>query len=342
MLENIKSLFFLKLFFTYFESIKKLKIIKYNKKIQCLLDINIINYKIFSGRYIIYDSKNKGKEYDSYNDKLVYEGEYLNGEKSGKGKEYGKEIVNDGKLIFEGEYLNGKKNGKGKEYFNSGELQFEGEYLNGKRNGKGIEYYIGQIRFKGIYLDGNKRFGKSYFKHKIIFESEFINNNKFIRKGFSENILETELKKSDLFLYKGLIQGKECNYCDNDKIIFEGEYLNGKRWNGKLYDLQDDSIIYELKNGNGFIKEYNYINEELLFEGEFIDGEKNGKGKEYKYSSFLIFEGEYKNDKRNGKGKEYSDDGKLIFEGEYLNGKRNGKGKEYSINVFHNSYKNNN
>ena len=35
----------------------------------------------------------------------------------------------------------------------------------------------------------------------------------------------------------------------------------------------------------------------------------------------LIFEGEYLNGKRNGKGKEY-DNNKIIFEGEYLNGKK--------------------
>ena len=41
----------------------------------------------------------------------------------------------------------------------------------------------------------------------------------------------------------------------------------------------------------------------------------------------LEFEGEYLNGKRNGKGKEYNYEGKLLFEGEYLNGKRwNGKG----------------
>ena len=36
----------------------------------------------------------------------------------------------------------------------------------------------------------------------------------------------------------------------------------------------------------------------------------------------LIFEGEYLNGKRNGKGKEYYDNGKLEFEGEFINGKR--------------------
>ena len=42
----------------------------------------------------------------------------------------------------------------------------------------------------------------------------------------------------------------------------------------------------------------------------------------------LIFEDEYLNGKRHGKGKEY-DNNKIIFEGEYLNGKKHGKGKEY-------------
>ena len=37
-------------------------------------------------------------------------------------------------------------------------------------------------------------------------------------------------------------------------------------------------------------------------------------------SSKLIFEGEYLNNKRHGKGKEYYDNGNQKFEGEYLNG----------------------
>ena len=35
-----------------------------------------------------------------------------------------------------------------------------------------------------------------------------------------------------------------------------------------------------------------------------------------------MFEGEYLNGKRNGKGKEYDYNGKLEFEGEYLNGNK--------------------
>ena len=42
----------------------------------------------------------------------------------------------------------------------------------------------------------------------------------------------------------------------------------------------------------------------------------------------LSFEGEYLNAERHGKGKEYNLLGNLIYEGEYLKGKRHGKGKE--------------
>ena len=83
-------------------------------------------------------------------------------------------------------------------------------------------------------------------------------------------------------------------------------------------------IIYE-SNVKG--KECNGSNDELIFEGEYKKGERNGKGKEYTDGK-LIFEGEYLNGKRNGNGKEYYWHGKLRFEGEYLNDKKL-KGKIY-------------
>ena len=106
------------------------------------IDIKLINYKFYSGKYIIYETNIKGKEYDGYDDNLLFEGEYLNWKRNGIGKEY-----YYGNLVFEGEYLDGKKHGIGKEYYH-GILVFEGEYLNGERNGKGKEYnYNGQLIF---------------------------------------------------------------------------------------------------------------------------------------------------------------------------------------------------
>ena len=155
----------------------------------------------------------------------------------------------------------------------------------------------------------------------IIFEGEYINGK---RNGY----------------------GKEYN--DSGILKFEGEYLNGKKWDGKGYDTSNN-VLYELKDGMGIIIEnindfYEYIEGEVngnakfsynsncqSFEGEYLKGKKNGKGKEYILKK-IIFEGEYKDGKRNGKGREYYYNEKLKFEGEYINNKRNGKGKEYYNN----------
>ena len=100
----------------------------------------------------------------------------------------------------------------------------------------------------------------------------------------------------------------------------------------------------------------------LEFEGEYLKGEKNGKGIEYFSDGIIKFEGDYKNGKKHGQGKDYDiknnviselkngkgflkeldENGKLKFEGEYLNGEKNGKGKEYYRNgklFFQGEYK---
>ena len=112
--------------------------------------------------------------------------------------------------------------------------------------------------------------------------------------------------------------GKEYNA---GLLIFEGEFKNDKRWNGNGYNPYHN-IVYQLNNGKGLVKEY-YKNNKLSFEGEYLNGEKNGKGKEYNDKGILVFDGEYLNGEINGKGKEYNDnDGTLKFEGEYLNAKK--------------------
>ena len=138
MLKNVKSSYFLRIIFSFVDEKQKLELIKYNKSLQQIINISLINYKYFSGKYIEFESNGKGKEYNDYYNgrlELIFEGAYLKGKRNGKGKEY-----QYGKLRFEGEYLNGKRNGKGKEYYDNGQLKFEGEYLNGERNGKGKEY----------------------------------------------------------------------------------------------------------------------------------------------------------------------------------------------------------
>ena len=294
------------------------------------------------GGHLIYTiEEGKIKEYYEYN-KIKFEGEYLNG-KRWNGKlypYYGNEVFElkcgngeikdynkDGICIYEGKYINGQRNGKGISYEKSG-IMYVGEFLDGKKNGEGKEYdNIGELIFDGIYFDDNKWSGKSFGYH-----------------------IDTES-----FEYKSGLDEP------NHDIYYEIEYLKGKKWNGKIKNIDEDKI-YEIKNGNGYIKEDCFYLNDMIFEGLYLNGEKNGYGKEYGYVKdgefkelYLAFEGEFLNGKRwngkvkeldkndqlkfegellhgkkwKGQAKEYDDSNDLIFEGEYLNGKRwNGKGFE--------------
>ena len=134
MLDKIKSTYFYQKLFLHIDDKKNLELIKCNKNLQTILDITLMNYRIFSGKYIIYDGKGKGKIYDAYNDKLLFEGEFLKGKKNGKRKE--NDEYRSTKFI--GECLNGKiiskenefKDGFVYQYNEYNQKLFEGEYLN--------------------------------------------------------------------------------------------------------------------------------------------------------------------------------------------------------------------
>ena len=332
MLKNIKSSFFIQKLLSHLIDVNKLQLIKYSKLIQEMVKINLIDYKLFTGKKITYESKNKGKEY-TLKGILLYEGEYLNGRRNGKGKEYDKIQ----KLIFEGEYLNGKKNGKGIEYHLNNKIKFEGEYLNGERNGKGKEYDVNSnLIFEGEYLNGKRWTGIGYYYN------QFSHTYK-LEKGTG---FQQEYEFSDQFLVKGQFlkfegeylngekHGKGKEYYSDGKLKFEGFYKYGKKWDGKTYEqytFVNNNQVYDLIDGKGHFKESIFADHN--FEGEFLNGERNGIGKEYDYSNgSLEYEGEYLNGKKNGKGKEFTINKKLKFEGEYLDGERHGLGKEYDFN----------
>ena len=60
----------------------------------------------------------------------------------------------------------------------------------------------------------------------------------------------------------------------------------------------------------------------MKFEGKYLYGRKNGKGKEYYENGKVRLEGEYRDDILNGKVIEYDLDGNIIFDGEYKNGNK--------------------
>ena len=211
------------------------------------------------------------------------------------------------------------------------------------------------------------------------------NNYSYLEINYNNDIYEKKRGKGKEFdtkgnlIFEGQIEnlkknGEGIEYDNNKKIIFKGEYINNNKWNGIEYNYQGNiQFEQEYKKGEKNIKTImkKYFKNKLIFEGESINGEKNGKGKEY-FKNKLIFEGEYKNGKRNGYGIEknfyegvfkgiFKDDmkwdgrgynkngeieyeiidgngiikeyyyGKLIYIGGYLKGKRNGIGKEFDF-----------
>ena len=363
--KGIKSSYIISKIFSNLDEIRKLNLIRHSNHFQKVLSIDIEYYMKMSGRYKVEGINGNGKEYKIGTDDLLFEGEYLNGKRHGKGKEY---LHNH--LIFEGEYLNGKRHGKGKEFNIFDKVIFEGEYLNGKRwNGKFINresIHIWDLRNfekKEINIDNFDNFDSI---ESIESDENNGDNNNNDKKDNNDNI-EVNNKDEKIRLFeikngKGIIKkydedrlifegeylngelngkGKEYfhyGYYDRDDgrmiyygeiIIFEGEYLNGKKWNGKGYDV-DNKIACEIKNGKGNIKSY-YDSGKLHSECEILNGERNGKCKVYRYRELqLEFEWIYFNDKK-WNGKEYDDYNHLIYEGEYLNDERwKGRVKEYT------------
>ena len=180
--------------------------------------------------------------------------------------------------------------------------------------------------FEDLKSNINLKDIKSTFIIKNIFsflnENQKLNMiiyNKELQKRLSINIEHIKEISGRYKKVEKNRKGKEYKL-NTDIVLFDGEYLNGKR-NGKGKEYNNFGVL---------IFEGEYLNGD----GQYLNGKRNGKGKEYYDNVTLKFDGEYLNDKRNGKGKEYYYNGKLYFEGEYLEGKKwNEKGYDIKGNL---------
>ena len=92
----------------------------------------------------------------------------------------------------------------------------------------------------------------------------------------------------------------------------------------KIFTFLDNKIKYSsiVHNKNLQIKLGLSLIDFKRFSGKYKK-EEYGEIIEYNiYNNQMIFEGQYSNGKRNGLGIEYNDKGEVIFEGEYLKGKK--------------------
>ena len=102
----------------------------------------------------------------------------------------------------------------------------------------------------------------------------------------------------------GQFHGEGKEYDANGNLVFEGKYLHGKHWTGKIYNTVN-KYIYELNEGSGYDMKYDRFDGLLEYEGEYLRGIINGKGKKYQNGN-LIFEGEFLNGEKIGQEKNYN------------------------------------
>ena len=219
MLKNVRSKYILKIILSYVKEEKKLKIIKYNKNLQNIMDINLINYKFLSNRYIIYETSKRGKEYNGNDDTLLYEGEFLNGERHEKGKEYIEHYISN---CFYGVDQNNMKifnDLHNRKYYEKNSKKIYKDKSKQKNGMVEERDALGNLKFKGNYLNGEKHGeGEEFDKNgKILFEGEYLKGKR----------------------WKG--RGKE--FCYDGTLKYEGEYLDGKRWNGKGKEFYHSNFL---------------------------------------------------------------------------------------------------
>ena len=320
------------------------------------------NYIVFKGKYVNGRKEGHGTEF-YFNKRKKFEGSYSKGIKV-NGTGYDKfgnviytinnkivtEKYRNGRCVFDGSYYNGKKwtgvgydingnvayniiCGKGfvKEFFDDGVLKFEGEYYNGERNGKGkrYDYENKEVLFEGEYLNGEKWNGKGKEYYTDYDEIDDTEQFKFKFDPFDQ---KPKQKRGGLFSGGGSLFGFPFGREEPEQAPFMKNIFADAFKNKNLTRITNKSL--------GFTTEEKI----LKYEGEYLNGERHGKGKQYNKEKSLIYEGEYKNGCWDGYGKQYADEGmfsigklpKLLYEGEFKNGKKNGKGREYDVGLVSN------
>ena len=90
------------------------------------------------------------------------------------------------------------------------------------------------------------------------------------------------LKKVFSFLYEN-IKYEILKHNKNYQNFFSLNIDSYKKLSGR----------YKRDGINGFGQEFLLEDDDLIFEGEYLNGKRNGKGKEYYYDKKVEYEGEY-------------------------------------------------
>lgn len=216
---------------------------------------------------------------------------YRNGKPEGIRREYDKNGAIKAAFIFSDGILTGegiidermKKDGPWKEYYPNGALMAEGNYSNDKRVGKWSFYYLqGNIQQEGFY----NKLGNYDGEWRWFFESG-------------------QLLRIEYFL-NGREDGETIEYDEAENEVVKGQYVDGLEEGTWTYNLGD---IYQ--------------------SGTFRSGMRNGMWITKSKDGTLLFKGEFIDDNPNGRHLWFWDNGKIKDDATYLMGQRHGEWTKY-------------
>ena len=145
------------------------------------------------------------------------------------------------------------------------------------------------------------------------------------------HIKEIKLNNNDGYYIghhkNGVEHGKGTIYKMNGSIMYQGDFVEGKREGYGIFYGQEYYYIGQWNNdlawGHGILYTYNG---NIIYDGDFIGDKIEGFGK-YIYLNGFYYIGQFKNGKKNGKGTLYYENGNILYDGDFINDEFEGYGK---------------
>ena len=149
----------------------------------------------------------------------------------------------------------------------------------------------------------------------------FYDNNPYNSRLFEHTLKDGKLMTTKVFHTNGNVL-HEINL--HDGLVKSSKNLNmlGKV-NLELKPLPKSNIFSGIEYNNDL---------NVVFKGEFVNGKRNGPGKEYNDLYVNITDGFYRDGKLQTHGVKYYDNGNKMYEGEFLNNLKSGYGISYYKN----------
>lgn len=275
-----------------------------------------------------------------HNGKISVEGSYQEGGKTGMWTWY----LSNGNRDMQGTFKNDLQDGEWTYWYPEGQVSYTAHYTENKKSGLWTYYYKnGKIYREGTFSnDQENGVWKTWYEDgTLLMEGSYENG---LEKGEWHNYWENGKLKNKSTFKNGKLNGAWMSYFPKGDLMLEGTYKEGRKtgeWtqyfeNGKIRELKTYKIVKKQSavnkseiifssEMNGKYVAYSDMDQRIMEEGNYKDGQKVGTWKTYHRGGKLVaVESNYKDGKLEGTMKTFDKRGNIISSIEYKNGLKHG------------------